>query len=166
MFFLKWPYLFCFDHMRTCFFWPSGGTLLSCVCPLRLPWTTTSSWPPSPLVVRSCPTTTPASSLDGDAPRVSGTSRYSTPWINLLCVYIQQQSWHVFLCRPQPEVSSLLHSNRRLCLLSTTRPAPATAGGAARWRPPWCVLVAAETLDVRWVRAGQSLYIMYKKYMY
>lgn len=46
-------------------------TLLCCVCPLRPPWIPTSSWVICLSLARFCPTTTCATSPDGDAPPVS-----------------------------------------------------------------------------------------------
>lgn len=52
-------------------------TLLSCVCHLMPLSTTTSSWVHCLPLARSCPTTTPATSPDGVAPRVSPTFSYA-----------------------------------------------------------------------------------------
>lgn len=49
----------------------SGMTLPCCVCPLMPYWTLTSSWPICLPLTRFCPTTTSATSPDGDAPPVS-----------------------------------------------------------------------------------------------
>lgn len=50
----------------------SGTTLLCCVSPLRPLWSPTSSWVICLPLARSSPTITSATSLDGDAPPVSG----------------------------------------------------------------------------------------------
>lgn len=49
----------------------SGTTLPCCVCPPPPPWTPMSSWALCLPPARFCPTTTSATSLDGDAPPVS-----------------------------------------------------------------------------------------------
>lgn len=129
----------------------SDTTSLSSVCPLTPPSTTTSSLAPSPPPTRSWPTTTPATSADGVAPRVSSTflpqhqriqAVRSRPLSKLLR--------HRFSLCLQLEDSCPPSWSRPTCPSLTTRPAPATDGGAAPWRAPWSALVAAASPAARW----------------
>lgn len=129
----------------------SDTTLLSCVCPLMPPSTTTSSLVPSPPPTRSCPTTTPATSADGVAPRVSPTFLWQ--YRRIYAVFSRPTSkllWYCFFWCLQLEDSCPPSWSRPTCPSLTTRPAPAMDGGAAPWRAPWSALVAAASLAARW----------------
>lgn len=78
-------------------------------------------------------------------------TQYSAQYLAISCYYGFYHSCMMGLyCRPQPEVTCLPSWSRPTCLLLTTRPAPATDGGAAPWRPPWSALVVAASPVARW----------------
>lgn len=130
-------------------------TSLSCVCPLTPPSTTTSSLASSPLPTRSCPTTTPATSADGVAPRVSSTFFWEYHE-NPHC--FQSSCWiNHFRCCLQLEDSCPPSWSRPTCPSLTTRPAPAMDGGATLLRAPWSALEAAANPVARWAAKSDGL---------
>lgn len=131
----------------------SDPTSPCCVCPPRPPWTLTSSWALCFHLARFCPTTTSATSPDGDAPPVS--SRHgrcsSSVKFNMYTNFLSPHDVQLVAACP-PSWS------RPTFPWSTTRRAPALAGGAALLRPPWCAAVVVQRPDAMWV----SVYIKNK----
>lgn len=117
-------------------------------CPLRFQSRLTWSWPLCLYLARSYPTTTSATLPDMDAPPVSHS--HSSVWKIWLHLSAVLHFCPASVCL-QPMEACPAEWGRSFFTVSTSRPAPAQAGGGARSRPAWSVQAMGRSRVVMWV---------------